>query len=939
MKCSSRLPLLAILCIGVIRLAAQNQSISTIPQIGAFLETERFIQLNPEAQTSAMTFWAQHGQAMGLPSDDDMIVVKTESDKLGWIHYRFQQVHHGVPVEFALYRVHEREGKVIRVNGELANNIQVDPVPTLSRDEAFAIALQCVGAGRYYWEEPGYERMKQFATDDPAATFYPSGDLLIVDTDFRPEVKTYRLAWKFDIFAAEPEGRDWVYVDAHDGTIIKELDLDIHENFPGTAETRYSGIREIIADSSDLGYVLQDNTRGRGVVTFDALDSTEVSLAVDFVDDDNYWANPDSADDAATDAHWATEQYFDYLRDFHGFNSYDNEGSKLICYVHYDKNWHNASWAGFWTRYGDASGDPWTYVDVVGHEFTHGLTWATSALLYQDEPGALNESFSDIFGEALQNYAHDGVVDWHATPAPVDTIRSYSDPKSFGDPDTYLGENWATGPGDNGGVHTNSGVQNYWFYLLVEGGGGTNDNGDDYLVEGIGFDDAMQIVMRNASVYLFPTAGYYDARQGSLIAAEDLFGTCSFQYQQVANAWFAVGVGDRFESKDFSVINVERYDLCSVDAMAPVTMQIKYMGCDSSGPVTLFLTMSKSNPSFTLRDTLELPEGVGPGEVFSYEFSKPFNFSRKGAHNLTGKVTSAADLNTSNDASRTVVVHNLSQVWQQDFRFHTRIALRTYRDSMAFLIGDFADMDILYGFGVDSTYGIRIQGDRMRYANPVYDSANLFDINPRLGVQICFCVDATFLDSLGLQFDLRQTYSSTFEETVGEKQPKTSAMRILADTTELGRYFPETNNEDEWQTHNIDLQDYLGSQFVLCFETRTIQSISEDTDSIGDRVFLDNILFLGVETPAGTQFTRHVEPLRIYPNPVEDIVHVTIPATQAMIADVFLSDLNGRLVEQRRIALQAGENETVFNIDKLSQGLYIVEVHADGRHLVGKIVK
>jgi hypothetical protein len=256
------------------------------------------------------------------------------------------------------------------------------------------------------------------------------------------------------------------------------------------------------------------------------------------------------------------------------------------------------------------------------------------------------------------------------------------------------------------------------------------------------------------------------------------------------------------------------------------------------------------------------------------------------------------------------------------------------------VLGDFTDLDILSGLGVDSTYGIRIQGDRMRYANPIYDGQDLFEVNQRLGAQICMCVDATFLDSLRLEFDLRQTYSSTFESTVGESQPKSSAMRILVnDTMELARYFPETNNEDEWQTRKLDLEAFIGEQFNLCFETRTIQSISEDHDSIGDRVFLDNIRFIGVEPPAGTGLISGVEPLEIYPNPAQELIHVRIPAARAVLAEVVLRDVNGQVIAQQEVPLQVGVNETQFNLSGLTSGIYFVEVITTGQRMVGKALK
>ena len=121
-------------------------------------------------------------------------------------------------------------------------------------------------------------------------------------------------------------------------------------------------------------------------------------------------------------------------------------------------------------------------------------------------------------------------------------IRNMQNPNAFGDPDTYFGTFWAPlGGPDNGGVHTNSGVQNFWFYLLSEGGSGTNDNGDSYSVTGIGTTKAAAIAYRNLTVYLTPGSPYEDARHGSELAAEDLYGAGS-ELQAVKDAWDAVGV-------------------------------------------------------------------------------------------------------------------------------------------------------------------------------------------------------------------------------------------------------------------------------------------------------------------------------------------------------------------------------------------------------------
>ena len=123
-------------------------------------------------------------------------------------------------------------------------------------------------------------------------------------------------------------------------------------------------------------------------------------------------------------------------------------------------------------------------------------------------------------------------------------------------PNTYLGQYWATGGGDNGGVHANSGVQNYWFYLLSQGGSGVNDNGVSYSVSGIGIDSAVQIAYNTiAGGYVTSSATYNDAMNGSIQATVDLYGASSPKVQSVTDAWCAVGVGPGCGKSSAGIIN------------------------------------------------------------------------------------------------------------------------------------------------------------------------------------------------------------------------------------------------------------------------------------------------------------------------------------------------------------------------------------------------
>jgi hypothetical protein len=119
-------------------------------------------------------------------------------------------------------------------------------------------------------------------------------------------------------------------------------------------------------------------------------------------------------------------------------------------------------------------------------------------------------------------------------------------------PDTYQGSNWhdtsdTSEENDNGGVHTNSGVQNKWYYLLTDGGEGTNDNGDSYNIEGIGIERSRMIAYLTLTSYATRQSNYAAIRKASLEAAEVLFGANSVECQTVARAWDAVGVSESIQ--------------------------------------------------------------------------------------------------------------------------------------------------------------------------------------------------------------------------------------------------------------------------------------------------------------------------------------------------------------------------------------------------------
>lgn len=264
----------------------------------------------------------------------------------------------------------------------------------------------------------------------------------------------------------------------------------------------------------------------------------------------------------AVDVHWGMEKTYDFYMNALNRNSYDGNGGVIKQYVNpiflngnagYPNNASALSSPYNIMSYGMGDGvnlKPLVGLDVEGHEFTHLVVDnnGNGGLTYQGESGALNESFADIFGTCVEFYT--GVnPDWNISEDVMigqPYMRSMSNPNGGQQPDTYNGQYWVnpSSSQDNGGVHTNSGVQNFWFYLLCQGGTGTNDLGNSYSVTGIGIAQARQIAYRNLVTYLSPNATYMDAYNGSLQAAQDLYGNPSTQYTAVRHAWYAVGIGN-----------------------------------------------------------------------------------------------------------------------------------------------------------------------------------------------------------------------------------------------------------------------------------------------------------------------------------------------------------------------------------------------------------
>jgi len=478
-------------------------------------------------------------------SNSNLQLKKVQPQGDGTQTLRYYQTVYGLPIEFTALNLQVKNNQVTEVNGEILDNPEVNPNFLISEAEALQRALDFVDAEQYMWEDN--------------SVYFPTGEKVIVPNKVGLEASVLKSAYKFEIYSKNPFNRQMIYVDAENGGIVLDLPL-IHfsngneKSIPGTAETAYYGEQQIDMNYNGSQYILHDDSRGSGIRTYNCHNTANYNAATDFYNNNTYWDNAPYA----TDAHFSTISAYDYFLQKHGYNSINNAGFPLRSYVHFNliqygyPNNVNAFWNGEWMTYGDGDPSqgitPLTTIDICGHEITHGLVQFTAGLVYQYESGALNEAFADIFGTAIEHFAVPEYANWLMGDAMGRIIRNTANPKALGHPNNYKGVFWDF---QTQQVHRNSNPFSHWFYLISEGGSGTNDFGNTYNVTSIGMSKAEQIAFKLLTQYLTPTSGYVDACFLALQVATNLFGINSNEVKSVGNAFYAIGVLDEPYIQDF----------------------------------------------------------------------------------------------------------------------------------------------------------------------------------------------------------------------------------------------------------------------------------------------------------------------------------------------------------------------------------------------------
>ncbi len=501
----------------------------------------------------------------------------TQIDTLmpGRSHERLDQYYKGVPV-FGGEAVRETDGAVtLSITASLYNGLAIDTNPTLSPANAAGVFMRETGA------EAG-------TVVNPQLMILPRAD--------GSYVLTYRIS------AVVHRSLPVVFVNANTGVVERRYNnLQTQQATALVGNGVLVGEGLVSSDQKKVScavqgstYTAQDMMRPISIKTYDLKGNFTRTDSI--VNGQTAFATSDLAtntgatwtDSVVVDGHtyvgWAYDYY--YQRDgWKGFDGNNQRSVSVIVHPVYRSDLNKYAWADVSDYYANAffcpqcgrsyedilvfgeglpSGyyltDTGQYVDyfvasltIVAHEYSHGVSDYTANLVYQNESGALSEAFSDIMGQSVSFFQRTVVgsgllqADYiqgkesfrPSRPGSVYGIRNIGNPSVLGDPDNYSKR--YTGTDDNGGVHTNSTIASYAFYLAIEGG---TDKTSGLSVTGVGAANRAQVerAFFRGFTTMTSNATFSLARAKTIQAARDLYGAGSAAETSITQAWNGVGV-------------------------------------------------------------------------------------------------------------------------------------------------------------------------------------------------------------------------------------------------------------------------------------------------------------------------------------------------------------------------------------------------------------
>lgn len=445
-------------------------------------------------------------------SYDQFQITNQYEDNLGYTHYTLKPKVDNYVVEDKEVKIHTNKDEQLElVNGDInTDTITYTNKQSLTETQAIDKAFESIGKNK--------NQVKNLKGKDVV-----NQNELVINANEK------KLVYNVELIYLDPSPARWeIKIDAETGEVLSKKNKVKHITGSGigvNGDTK----KPLNLTAVSNGYGLQDETHSGTIHTYDAKGGK--SNATLMTHTTTNFTEKNHA--AGVDAHFNAAKTYDYYLNSHGRDSYDGNGAEINSIVHFDRNYNNAFWNGQYMVYGDGDGKTFTSLsaadDVVAHELTHAVTEHSAGLVYENQPGALNESMSDVFGYFVDPEDWLMGEDVYTPGKPGDALRSLSNPEQYNQPahmNSYR-QLPNTEAGDYGGVHINSGIPNKAAYLTINK---------------LGKQKSEKIYYRALTQYLTSNSSFVDAKYALKQAATDLYGDGSVEAKEVQNAWNTVGV-------------------------------------------------------------------------------------------------------------------------------------------------------------------------------------------------------------------------------------------------------------------------------------------------------------------------------------------------------------------------------------------------------------
>ncbi len=948
--------------------------------------------------------------AMQIKSPSDEFEIKSvETDELGQTHVRLQQKFGNIPVWGSELIVHERNGKIDEVNGfyfptpELTSSSTDPSVLNTTAKVSQSTAESSVQADlsiKTNFSILNTEALKMIG----GAQF--RSELVIFHVNDKKNAE--KLAWHISAYPNVLHKYEY-FVDAQTNQIIdsytSSCDLlgHIHKNEINPSKSITHIDKEepsnnvtvptilpvmdgaTTANATDLlnqtrvvntyqvgnTYYLMDASRNMfksatstmpgnpvGVIqTFDNR-NTDDGPAYFITSGNNSW----SASTKGVSAHYNAGKAFDYFRTTHLRNSINGKGGNISSYINVTDQsvqMDNAYWNGEAMFYGngkDFFASLPKALDVAGHEISHGVIQNTANLRYQGESGALNESFADIFGAMIDRddwkMGEDVIID--RTSFPTGALRDLSNPYNggtkVGDPSyqpKFYSERY-TGSQDNGGVHINSGITNYAFYLFANNAS-------------VGKDKAEKIYYRALVTYLVASSKFIDLRAAVEQSCKDLYPSDATILAAAQNAFTQVGIG----SGGNTTATAYQQDL-------PVNPGTDWIISVSHDTTKLILSSSTG-----LQPTTLYSKGVFSRPSITDDGSTIFFIS-------ADKRMRSVSINWATGQFDTLTIEN-QPIWNNVAisRDGRKIAANFYdRDSLIWVYSYDTRQQKYFKIYTPTTsqnaptkknakYSDALEWDHFG-ENVMYDAFN--SIPGDLGADIEYW-DIGFINvwsnatknfgtgTVEKLFSSLSENTSIGNPTFAKNSPYVIAFDYIESTNQGDDYYllatntqtgdVTTNSSGIYANNTLGVPSYSRTDNRLLFTTedaagknqiRTIALGSNKIEPATGNALVKSDAQKGNWFANGKRILSSTNDLdkttvSISPNPFSDNISVEVNAEKAGTGSIEVYDLVGRKVINTPLSITIGKNAASLPTHQLQSGAYLLKITIEGKSLTSKIMK